>query len=91
MIVLPARLVCLVPETDSTLSYSFPSLCSPTFLYTIHHLPSTYLIMKGSSMLAASGLLGAASAGVHKMKLNKVPLSQQLVSSMTFATHPRPV
>lgn len=36
--------------------------------------------MKGSSLIAASALLGSASAGVHKMKLKKVPLSEQLVS-----------
>ncbi|KAF4547470.1 Vacuolar protease A-like protein [Elsinoe fawcettii] len=34
--------------------------------------------MKGTSVLAASALLGAAQAGVHKMKLKKVPLSEQL-------------
>lgn len=33
--------------------------------------------MKGALLLAA-GLLGSASAGVHKMKLQKVPLSEQL-------------
>lgn len=37
--------------------------------------------MKGASVIAASALLGAANAGVHKMKLKKVPLSEQLVSS----------
>jgi len=37
--------------------------------------------MKGVSILAASAaLLGAANAGVHKMKLKKVPLTEQLVS-----------
>lgn len=34
--------------------------------------------MKGASVFAASALLGAANAGVHKMKLKKVPLSDQL-------------
>ncbi|GAB7346600.1 hypothetical protein MBLNU459_g1744t1 [Dothideomycetes sp. NU459] len=34
--------------------------------------------MKGSSLMAATALLGSASAGVHKMKLKKVPLSEQL-------------
>lgn len=34
--------------------------------------------MKGA-LLAAAALLGGAQAGVHKMKLNKVPLSEQLV------------
>lgn len=36
--------------------------------------------MKTVSVLAAATLLGSASAGVHKLKLNKVPLSEQLVS-----------
>lgn len=34
--------------------------------------------MKGA-VLTAAALLGAAEAGVHKMKLQKVPLSEQLV------------
>ncbi|KAL2222886.1 aspartic endopeptidase Pep2 [Thermoascus aurantiacus ATCC 26904] len=33
--------------------------------------------MRTVSLLAASALLGSASAGVHKLKLNKVPLSEQ--------------
>jgi saccharopepsin len=36
--------------------------------------------MKNAAILAASALLGSASAGVHKVKLQKVPLSEQLVS-----------
>lgn len=38
------------------------------------------VVMKTSILLAAGSLMGAASAGVHKMKLKKVPLSEQLVS-----------
>ncbi|KAF1356519.1 aspartic peptidase domain-containing protein [Delphinella strobiligena] len=34
--------------------------------------------MKGNSFVAATALLGSASAAVHKMKLQKVPLSEQL-------------
>ena len=33
-----------------------------------------------TSLLAASALLGCASAEVHKLKLNKVPLTEQFVS-----------
>lgn len=36
--------------------------------------------MKYQSAVAAAALLGSASAGVHKMKLKKVPLSEQFVS-----------
>jgi hypothetical protein len=36
--------------------------------------------MKTAILLAAAAL-GANAGGVHKMKLNKVPLSEQLVSS----------
>jgi saccharopepsin len=36
--------------------------------------------MKSTSLLTASVLLGSASAAVHKLKLNKVPLDEQLVS-----------
>jgi saccharopepsin len=34
--------------------------------------------MKSASFIAATALLGSASAGVHKMKLKKIPLSEQL-------------
>lgn len=34
--------------------------------------------MKNALFLAASALLGSTSAGVHKMKLQKIPLSEQL-------------
>ena len=33
-----------------------------------------------SALVTAAALLGSAQAGVHKMKLNKIPLSEQLVS-----------
>jgi len=36
--------------------------------------------MKTAIFLAAGSLLGSATAGVHKMKLKKIPLSEQLVS-----------
>jgi hypothetical protein len=35
--------------------------------------------MKGALLGAAAVLLGSANAGVHKMKLKKIPLSEQLV------------
>jgi saccharopepsin len=34
-----------------------------------------------SALFAAAVLLGSASAGVHKLKLQKVPLSEQLVGT----------
>lgn len=37
--------------------------------------------MKSFALLTASALLSTASAEVYKLKLNKVPLSEQLVSS----------
>ncbi len=37
--------------------------------------------MRYSIALAAGALLGSANAGVHKMKLQKIPLSEQLVST----------
>ena len=36
--------------------------------------------MKNAVLLAAGAMLSTASAGVHKMKLEKIPLSKQLVS-----------
>lgn len=35
--------------------------------------------MKTASLLVATALAGAATAKVHKLKLEKVPLSEQLV------------
>ena len=36
--------------------------------------------MRNTVLFAAGALLGSVSAGVHKMKLQKVPISEQLVS-----------
>ena len=44
--------------------------------------------MKTVIALAAATLLGSASAGVHRMKLEKIPLSQQLVSLPSLFTCP---
>ncbi len=41
--------------------------------------PQGVTIMRSDLIIAATSLLGSASAGVHRMKLQKVPLSQQLV------------
>lgn len=40
--------------------------------------------MKSFALLTASALLGSASAEVYKLKLNKVPLTEQLVRSAPF-------
>ena len=42
--------------------------------------------MKTLPVLAAAVLLSSAAAKVHKLKLNKVPLSDQFVS---YPTHPQ--
>ncbi len=43
--------------------------------------------MKGSTVLAAgAALLGGASAAGHKMKLQKIPLSEQLVRDLLEAS-----
>jgi saccharopepsin len=46
--------------------------------------------MKSITLLTASALLGAASAEVHKLKLNKVPLDEQLVRSPPPPPEPVP-
>lgn len=38
-------------------------------------------MMKSFTLLTASALLGSAAAEVHRLKLNKVPLAEQLVWS----------
>jgi hypothetical protein len=42
--------------------------------------------MKNSLVIAAAALLGAADAGMHRMKLQKVPLSDQLVRWLLHLT-----
>lgn len=43
--------------------------------------------MKGAGIVAAAALLaGAADAKVHKLKLNKVPLKEQLVRSVRLSS-----
>jgi saccharopepsin len=44
--------------------------------------------MKNGLLLTAAALLGTASAGVHKMKLKKIPLSEQLANA-DIDTHVR--
>lgn len=41
--------------------------------------------MKTTSVLTAAALVGAASAKVHKLKLDKVPLSEQFVRYPYFS------
>lgn len=41
--------------------------------------------MKSSVVLAAA-LAGTAQAGVHKMKLQKIPLEEQLVRAVGFTS-----
>lgn len=37
-----------------------------------------------SALIAAAALAGSAQAGIHKMKLQKVPLAEQLVRETPF-------
>ena len=43
--------------------------------------------MKNSLLLAATALLGCASGKVHKLKLQKVPLSERLVSEVDISCY----
>lgn len=53
---------------------------TPTSFYLLHfRINSGLLIMKSSILLAAS-TLGSAMAGIHRMPLKKMPLTEQLVS-----------
>lgn len=63
----PKPVPYLPPVTSSPSRYHHPAL------------PSYNSIMKSLTLLTASALLGAASAEVHKLKLTKVPLDEQLV------------
>ena len=46
--------------------------------------------MKSTAVLAVAGLVSTVHAGVHKLKLNKVPLEQQLVSNQVQLLPTRP-
>lgn len=61
----------------------FPSPPSSSFLFLLAFIVKEVeiAIMKNSLLVAATALLGSASAEVHTMKLKKVPLSEQLVSN----------
>lgn len=62
-------------------SIPIPPLFLPTRIFSvILHL----FIMRTSSVVAAAALLGCASAGVHRMKLQKIPLGQQLVCARSI-------
>lgn len=73
----------------SSLPHTRPHYCLLTFL-TFTHLCFKYfywatttlsvLIMKSALILASAGLAGLASAAFHTLKLQKIPLSKQLVS-----------
>ena len=69
---------------------------SPSITFTFANIPKHHslhlsyilfahsfweVIMKYTTVVAAAALLGSASAKVHRMKLQKIPLSEQLVSS----------
>jgi hypothetical protein len=60
---------------SSSTSHSHPYIPSPQY-----HQTHIIAIMKGTTFLATAMAAGTASAGVHKMPLKKVPLSEQLVS-----------
>jgi hypothetical protein len=55
--------------------HSHPYIPSPQY-----HQTHIIAIMKGTTFLATAMAAGTASAGIHKMPLKKVPLSEQLVS-----------
>lgn len=65
-------------QTPILLHILSPSSSNPSVHITAA-LKAVFYNMKRASILAAGALLGLAEAGVHKMKLQKVPLSSQLV------------
>lgn len=67
---------------SSNYSPSNPPLCS-RFENTL-----LFAAMKSFGILAASSLLGSAMAGVHRLPLQKVPLTEQLVSLFPQTAHP---
>ena len=56
-------------------------------LIKLHLFPNFSLLivaMKTSAILLAAATAGSTTAAVHRMKLNKVPLSEQLVSNLAI-------
>lgn len=89
----PQALILLVNSTLVLVNILSPSCHPPINTGQLLHLqaapPSIFLClslvpvilnMKNNVAIAAAALLGAANAGMHRMKLQKVPLEEQLVS-----------
>lgn len=74
-----------LPKTPATTSPALFHRHHPlSHSYPFTHPSSNRLKMKNSLLIAATALLGTSSAAVHKAKLQKVPLSEQLVSYSRF-------
>lgn len=63
------------------LSSTFHHICFKYFYWATTSL--SVLIMKSALILASAGLAGLASAAFHTLKLQKIPLTKQLVSLST--------
>jgi hypothetical protein len=66
------------PQTTPNTHPIYLLLCVFVFISILDLLVKSR-IMKYTSAVAAAALLGSTSPGVHKMKLKKIPLSEQLV------------
>jgi hypothetical protein len=86
------RLRCLPTTRRCTITTPHLYLQTHRQVLYLHSTPylfiavsSSLIAMKTAIFLAAGSLLGSATAGVHKMKLKKVPLSEQLVGFPSWA------
>lgn len=75
---LTCNLILPLYLSQSISSPSDNSLVVCLYYFAFHRINHISVNMK-SSLLAGAALLGTASAGVHKAKLQKVPLAEQLV------------
>ncbi|OQE28756.1 hypothetical protein PENSTE_c003G00953 [Penicillium steckii] len=71
---LPSRYADQPVSAPSSALSSLPLTSSPSLSSSLH----LTFIMKSFALLTASALLGSASAEVHKLKLNKVPLEETM-------------
>ncbi len=84
-----AHCVCCDTQPSFTLIDNLDSLLllttlssqysSTAVIFSCLYLQELVVTMKNNLVIAAAALLGAADAGMHRMKLQKVPLTEQLV------------
>jgi hypothetical protein len=78
-----ALVICLVRPSETQQLHRQHNFWT-AFTWTRCTLHSKFVAGMKTSILAAAGFASSALAGVHRMKLEKIPLKQQLVSKSSL-------